>query len=233
MRSPWLADVPLHDFIISAGTMAEKGENITDLFHRGHRQTIFTERLLRSDGEDIEKEAARFQQLFAQARSDIPLERWLEVDQRLYLCDDILTKVDIASMAVSLESRAPLLDHRLAELVNRIPLRDKISGAQTKLPLRSLAKRQLPAHVLNLPKRGFTLPLARWLRGDLREWAGATLFDHEADWAPYLRPERIRALWHEHQCGRIDHAQRLWAIIAWNLSFRALRNSRAAVQSHA
>jgi asparagine synthase (glutamine-hydrolysing) len=222
VHSRRLADVPLDDFIVSAGKMSEKGDNITNLFHRGHRKNIFTERLMHAAHEEHEEEVARFGQLFSAASSEIPLERWLEVDQQLYLCDDILAKVDIASMAVSLECRAPLLDHRLAEAVNRIPLKEKIAGNATKIPLRALAKRQLPGHLLNLPKRGFTLPLAAWLRHDLRDWASAVIFDNTANWAPFLREDRVEKMWNEHQGGHIDHAQRLWTIIAWNLSFRAI-----------
>lgn len=160
---------------------------------------------------------ARFSELFAQAESPDPIERWLEADQRMYLCDDILTKVDVASMAVSLECRAPLLDHRLAEHANRIPLRQKLRGGQTKVLLRRLAERRLPRAVVTLPKRGFTLPLAVWLRGELHDWAHSLIFGPASWWEPFLRPRAVRRLWDEHQGGRADHSMRLWVVLGWVL----------------
>ncbi len=159
-----------------------------------------------------------------------PRERWLEADQRMYLTDDIMVKVDIASMAVSLECRAPMLDHRFAELANRIPIDEKLQGGRTKVPLRQLAERRIPAQIVNLPKKGFTLPLAIWLRGGLADWAEPLIFDHRSDWEPFLRYDQVERLWNEHRSGRVDHNMRLWIVISWVLWMQSAREWRSRRQ---
>ena len=193
-----------------------KGENHSGLYHNYLRKQVFTDDFIK-DLSDLEyQEIEAFSRLFAIAESENPLERWLEVDQRIYLPDDILTKVDIASMAVSLECRAPFLDHHFTELANRISIQKKISRGQTKLPLRRLAQKRIPVGISNLPKKGFNLPLSLWLRSSLKDWAYENLFKNQS-WSSYLKHSAVENLWNEHQTGKIDHSMRLWMIIAWNL----------------
>lgn len=210
----------LAEFMLSAGSIPAKGENHSRNFHRYWRELGFQPEFMRALEEAGTRRVDRFTQFYQEAQSPEPLERWLEVDQRMYLADDILVKVDIASMSVALECRAPLLDHRFAEAVNRIPIALKLQGGQTKAPLRKLAERRLPGSIVSLPKKGFMLPLATWLRGELHDWGYGLLFNNTSAWLSYLRPELVRQLWTEHAAGQADHSMRLWNILAWVLWWR-------------
>ncbi len=138
-------------------------------------------------------------------------------DQAEYLPDDILTKLDRASMAVGLEAREPLLDHRLVEFSWRLPLEMKIGGAvqagQGKRILRRVLARRLPADLVERPKQGFGLPLAEWLRDPLREWADALLAPSELD-AGGFRSAPIHRAWQAHLKGR-DASRRLWTVLMY------------------
>lgn len=207
----------ISDFLLSAGSVADKGENHSATFHRYWRDKTFQPEFYRLMGIAGEERIDRFADLCRAADSPEPIDRWLEADQRMYLADDILVKVDIASMAVSLECRAPMLDHRFAEAANRISIRDKLKGGRTKVPLRKLAERRVPAQIIDLPKRGFTLPMAAWLRGELASWAESLLFDYESTWESFLCRDAVRRLWSEHRDGQADHHMRIWIILAWIL----------------
>ena len=213
-----LIDIPvgsIRDFIISAGNVQFKGENHSASFHRYWSEHCFQPEFKKLIKLAKESDIDRFSKFYKEALSDNPLEKWLEVDQKMYLADDILTKVDISSMAVSLECRSPFLDHRLAEEANKIPIQKKLHNKRTKIPLRELAANRVPNVITNLPKKGFTLPLAVWLRSELKDWAYEVLFSNISLWAAFLRPDSIWLLWREHQSGRQDHSMRLWMIIAW------------------
>ena len=211
------------DFLLSAGDVEIKGENHSVSFHNFWRKQCFQPDFRGHMANIKYDEIARFRHLYNEAVSDDPLERWLEVDQRMYLADDILVKVDISSMAVSLECRSPFLDYVLAEAVNRIPVRKKLRRRRTKIPLRTLATRRLPESIWNLPKKGFSLPLALWIRNDLKEWAYEMLFNNQTSWEGILRPESVHLLWNEHQLKMNDHSMRLWMIIAWVLWIKAFQ----------
>jgi asparagine synthase (glutamine-hydrolysing) len=130
-----------------------------------------------------------------------------------YLPDDILTKVDRASMAVSLEARVPLLDHEIVELAWRFPLSWKIRGRTQKWILRQVLARHVPPVLFERPKTGFGVPVGQWLRGPLRAWA-AGLLDEQALGANGLfDPNVVAEMWSAHQAGRGDHEHRLWAIL--------------------
>ncbi len=209
----------LRDFLASARAYPGKGENASGCFHEAWRRAAFTDALRRADDA---ADTGRFGALYAVAAGDTALARCLETDQRMYLPDDILAKVDIAAMAVSLETRAPFLDHRLAERVNALPDGQKLAGRETKRILRALARRRLPGPLASLPKRGFSLPLAGWLRGELAGFARETLLADPGLYADWLRPEAVAAMLEDHLSGAADHALRLWMVIAWCLWRRAL-----------
>lgn len=146
------------------------------------------------------------------------IPRLMYLDTVGYLPDDILTKVDRASMAVSLEVRCPLLDHRVLELAWRMPLEWKIAGGRGKLPLYNLLGKYLPSELIERPKMGFGVPLAAWLRGPLKPWAQELLAPARLRAEGYLRPEPIAAAWAQHQSGRRDWHHHLWAVLmfqAW------------------
>ena len=135
-----------------------------------------------------------------------------------YLPDNILTKVDRASMAVGLEVRSPMLDHRVAEFAARLPLALKIHAGEGKWPLRTLLKRYLPRQLVERPKAGFDVPIGSWLRGPLREWAENLLDARRLGDEGYLVSSPIRAKWAEHLSGRRDWQHQLWAVLmfeAW------------------
>ena len=134
-------------------------------------------------------------------------------DQISYLPDDILAKVDRASMAASLESREPLLDYRLVEFAWTLPLSMRVCAGKGECVLRRVLYRYVPESLIERPKMGFGIPLDAWLRGPLRPWAEA-LLDPAAIRRPgLLDPAPIRAKWEEHLSGRGNWQHHLWAVL--------------------
>jgi asparagine synthase (glutamine-hydrolysing) len=130
-----------------------------------------------------------------------------------YLPDDILVKVDRATMGVSLESRAPYLDHRVVEFAARLPVAFKIRDGQGKWPLRGLLHRYVPQHLVDRPKHGFGPPVGQWLRGPLRDWAEDLLDEGRLRREGYLQAGEVRRLWHQHLHAEQRCASLLWTIL--------------------
>ncbi len=137
-----------------------------------------------------------------------------------YLNGDVLTKVDRASMAVSLEARAPLLDKRIYDFVWRLPLEDKIKGMQGKWLLREVLKKHVPEEMFNRPKQGFSVPIGDWLRGELKDWAEDLLDPYEIKAQGLLDYYQIEASWKRHQKGQGNEAQRLWTVLMFQAWYR-------------
>lgn len=136
-----------------------------------------------------------------------------------WLPDDIMTKVDRASMAVSLEAREPLLDHRLVEFAWRLPLSTKIRGGEGKWLLREVLCRHVPRTLVDRPKTGFAIPLAAWLRGPLRDWASDLLSPGRVARAGVLDPKAVSELFAAHQTSSQDLSNVLWNVVmfqAWH-----------------
>jgi asparagine synthase (glutamine-hydrolysing) len=135
-----------------------------------------------------------------------------------YLPNDILTKVDRASMAVSLEARAPLLDQRLYEYVWTLPENMKIRGGEGKWLLRQILKRHVPEKLFERPKQGFNMPVGDWLRGPLKDWAEDLLDEQTLKNQGLLNAAMIRKTWQTHLDGQGNHADALWSVLmfqAW------------------
>jgi asparagine synthase (glutamine-hydrolysing) len=135
------------------------------------------------------------------------------LDQLTYLPDDILTKVDRASMAVSLEVRAPLLDVRLAEFAGRVPKHLKIRDGQGKYLLHKVLERYIPRQLFERPKAGFEVPIAVWLRGPLRDWAEELLNEDRLKNEGFFYPGLIRQYWDEHLAEKRNWQFHLWDIL--------------------
>ena len=140
----------------------------------------------------------------------------LEVDLRTYLPGDLLTKIDIATMAHALEARSPFLDTAMIELAAAIPAELKLRGMEKKKILRDALRAWLPASILDRPKQGFSIPLAEWLRGDLREYSREVVLDPASLSRERFRPEVVGELLDAHRDGR-DHSQRIWALLMLEL----------------
>ena len=161
-------------------------------------------------------------------RSSDAVDRALFVDFHTYLPDDILTKVDRMSMAVSLEAREPLLDHPLLELSARIPSRLKLKGGTSKYLLRRLLERRLPASITRRPKHGFEAPSAEWLRGPLAPMVHELLTDGRLASRGLFQQSEIQLIWRQHRNKAGDHQQRLWQLVMLELWFREFIDGRRA-----
>jgi asparagine synthase (glutamine-hydrolysing) len=152
---------------------------------------------------------------FRDPRAGSIVERAMATDIKTYLVDDILTKVDRASMAYSLEARVPLIDHRIVEFAARLPMVHKVHGGGTKHLLRKILYRHVPRELIDRPKMGFGIPVNRWLRNELRplldEYLGGARVRREG----FLRPEGVERVVREHLSGRRDHQYRLWALLVF------------------
>jgi len=155
---------------------------------------------------------------FQQSKSYVGGAAWADI--HTYLPDDLLVKVDIASMAHGLEARSPLLDHRLMEWAARIPPAQKMEGGVTKSILKSAMEPFLPSEILYRPKMGFGVPIDEWLKGELKEFAYDTLLSTKAYQRGLITPAYVKTMLDEH-CGGIRlHHTRLWALLMLELWFQ-------------
>jgi asparagine synthase (glutamine-hydrolysing) len=161
---------------------------------------------------------ARGAQFFAQEEA-LSLEAMMLADTVQYLPDDILVKVDRASMAVSLETRVPMLDHRLVEFAWSLPMSMKVRAGTGKWILKEVLKQYVPSGLIDRPKMGFDVPIDRWLRGPLRDWAEVMLDQSVLEEQGFFDAQMVRSLWDAHVSGKKSYHHELWPILifqAWH-----------------
>jgi asparagine synthase (glutamine-hydrolysing) len=193
-------------------------------FGEAERAELYTAEFADSLGEH-DWRAVVEEPYFASDAED-PLERTVDVDVQTYLADDLLVKMDIATMAHSLEARSPMCDQELMELAARLPMARKVVGQTTKALFKEAMRPWLPDSVIDRPKMGFMIPMADWLGAGL---AADVLLDPRTLQRGLFREERLRALVAEHRNGSGDHQYRIWTLLMLELWFRTYVD-RAAVE---
>lgn len=153
-------------------------------------------------------------------RGGSDVDKLLGSDVATYLPDDLLVKVDIATMANSLEARSPLLDQELMEFTARLPDEYKVRGGETKYLLKRVAERMVPHEVIHRPKMGFGVPLVDWFRGELAGYVGDVLLDPSSIDRGLFRRDTVERYLRDHREGRADYSYRIWALLMLELWFR-------------
>jgi asparagine synthase (glutamine-hydrolysing) len=197
------------------------------VFTRLNKRSLYTDDFRRRLG--ATEAAARFRDHTERSKSKDSLHRLLYLDSKTYLPGDILTKVDRMSMAVSLEARVPLLDHKLIEFVcRRIPSSMKMKGLNTKHLFKRAVSDLVPAEILNRPKQGFGVPIDQWINQQLRGRVHETLTESRTRQRGYIEPRYVKVLLDEHERGRRDHATELWTLFMLELWQRTFVDSSGA-----
>jgi asparagine synthase (glutamine-hydrolysing) len=201
---------------------ARRYSDLFRCFTDADRQRLYGPMLrpARDDGDPLD----HVERAWAEIRDSGWIDRAMAVDLETYLPDDLLVKVDLSSMAHSLEVRSPLLDHELMEFAARLPRELKLRGRSGKALLRDAVRPWLPAEILDRPKHGFAVPIADWLRGELRSLPGEVLLDPTARDRGVLEPAEVQRVIDEHGRG-LDRAPQLWAMLSLELWFRACVDS--------
>ena len=158
-----------------------------------------------------------FEQTFMASTHQCVMDRLMMVDRQTYLPDAMLTKVDRASMAASLEVRVPLLDHRVVEFTSRLPISLKYRNGKGKYLLMELLTRYVPRHLVERPKMGFGVPIAQWFRSELQELLHDYLSLDRLKAEGRLKADVVHQIVKEHQQGIKDHHHRLWALLIWEM----------------
>ncbi len=170
---------------------------------------------------------------FAACSGASVVDRMLEVDVRTYLVDDLIAKIDIATMASALEARSPFLDHEFMALAASIPAELKVRGREKKWILRKALRGWLPDDVLDRPKQGFSVPLSEWLRGELAGWTREILLDRATLDRGYFEPQAVRGLLDRHEAGTDADAKRIWALVMLELWHREVIDVPRAAMTEA
>jgi asparagine synthase (glutamine-hydrolysing) len=192
------------------------------------RHSLYTDEFKdASNGIDAEH---MFVSLFAENDADNGLDADLSTDINLYLPDDLLVKMDRASMAHSLEARSPLLDHVFMEFVATLPPAMKLCGKRTKYILKKSLRGVIPDAVLDRPKMGFGAPISSWFRNELREMAADLLLSPRARQRGYFRASVLEDLWTEHTSRGLDHSEKLWDLLILELWHRNVLDAHSTLQ---
>ncbi len=175
--------------------------------------------------------SAGFRQLLNVPHSAKHIDRLLYLDSKTYLPGDILTKVDRMSMAHSIEARVPLLDYKLIEFVETIPANLKLRGRTTKHILKQAVRGLIPDQIINRPKQGFGVPIAKWFNNELRDMLHDTLTDSRTRQRGYFNQQSVEAILNEHARGRRDNSRHLWGLLTLELWQRTFIDNNLAINS--
>jgi asparagine synthase (glutamine-hydrolysing) len=225
--------LPLLPKSLHHGALGDKAHKLADLFSLDGPQALYyralshwknpSEIVLNSCEPDTVREC------IAEISANTSIEESMMLTDLLqYLPDDILTKVDRASMAVGLEARVPLLDHRVVEFAWKLPLKLKIRRRSTKWILRQVLQRYVPRNLTERPKMGFGVPIDRWLRGPLRDWAESLLSEQTLSGHGLFNVQHIRKKWREHLSGDRNWQYLLWDVLLfqdWYLQHKSARRA--------
>ena len=195
-------------------------KNLEDLHRYMISVWIEPEKLLL---DQVEEPLSIFNDNLPKLRIDEPAMRMMIQDIRSYLPDDILCKVDRASMGISLETRTPFLDKDVISLATRLPMKMKIRNGKGKWALRQVLSQYVPSKIFDRPKAGFAVPIGLWLRGPLRDWAEDLLSNQRLDEDGLFNSEIIKRTWTEHISGQKDRSNMLWVILMFQ-AWRAANN---------
>ncbi len=221
----------LSDFMESLST--DQARNYAEqikIFNAKEKEDIYTE--------DFRKRVEKINSLdfvlkkFEESGTEDLLEQLLYVDINSYLPEDLLVKMDIATMANSLEARVPFLDHKFMELVAGIPSHLKIKGSMTKFILKKAFSDLLPETILKRKKMGFGVPVSRWFKKELKEYVYEILMDSRTLNRGYFRREGIERLLDEHIASRYDHSAKIWALLILEIWFRVFMDKEGDFGSH-
>jgi asparagine synthase (glutamine-hydrolysing) len=203
-----------HRFVENAPLpLAQRYLGWVGIFHDG-----FIHELL-SEGTDVDP-VAHFQTFFDRVQDLDPVGQLLYVNTKTYLPGDLLVKADRMTMANSLEARSPFLDQELLEFAARIPSHLKLRGRTTKYILKKAVEGLVPGEIIRRKKHGFGVPVGRWFRTDLKDYAREMLLSSLALRRGYFKEEALRRLIDEHQSGKRDHGHRLWALLTLEMWHR-------------
>jgi asparagine synthase (glutamine-hydrolysing) len=183
-------------------------------FTPDEQKQLLTPQVLQSSQGDVYRDA---RQIWYECDSSDMVERMQCIDTQLYLAEDILTKVDRASMAVSLEVRAPFLDPRVAEFAASLPANYKLRGRTSKFILKRAIADSLPPFVTRRAKKGFGVPVAKWLKENLRPLARDLLSTERVRRAGVFNPKYVSQLQDEHERGVANHRKLLWTLLMFEL----------------
>lgn len=186
-----------------------------------NKSSLYTADFFAQLGDNDKHAAARFQEFGDNVGTNALLDALLYIDSKTYLPGDILTKVDRMSMAVSLEARVPLLDHKLIDFVTRIPASMKMAGLETKHLFKRAVADLVPDEILTRPKQGFGVPIQQWINLQLRERIRDTLTDSRFRQRGIISPQYTDVLLDEHERGRRDHSMALWSLLMLELWYQA------------
>jgi len=199
---------------IQKGVKVVDSESIGELYWRLTSNWWNSSEVVLNSEHDISKLSANFDNM-----SNLnSIQKMMTADLVTYLPDDILTKVDRAAMAVSLETRVPFLDHNVVEFASRIPQSMKLRDGVGKWILREVLHRRIPKNLIDRPKQGFGVPIGSWLRGPLRDWAEDLLDETRLNAEGFFSSSIVRKMWNEHLRGTRNWQSQLWAILmfqAW------------------